>query len=95
MRGIVVCRAMICGLMLWIGIIAPTRAEEPKRLEMWTHWGEEPMKRRFIEETVREFEAENPNVAITLRWIPKMRLYQNLRQDLGQNLRLRLLHLFQ
>ena len=86
MRGIVVCRAIICAVMLWSGLLAPTRAEEPKRLEMWTHWGEEPMKRRFIEETVREFEAANPNVTITLRWIPKMRLYQNLRQSLSQGI---------
>ncbi len=75
---------MACMLLLLQGSVS--HAGETVRLEMWSHWGNEPMKVRFIEETIAAFEQQHPDIAITLRWIPKNRIYQTIQGLLPKRL---------
>ncbi len=61
-------------------------AEEPVTLELWSHWGGEAVKMRFVEETIRDFEAANPHITVKLTWIKKNRMNQGLRVSLPKGL---------
>ncbi len=62
--------------------VIPGFAEENVTLEMWSHWGGETMKMKFVEEIIQAFEASHPQITIELRWIPKDRIRQSLRVSL-------------
>lgn len=57
-------------------------SEERITLEMWSHWGGETMKMKFVEETIQAFEGLHPHIKIKLHWIPKARIDQSLRVSL-------------
>jgi ABC-type glycerol-3-phosphate transport system substrate-binding protein len=38
------------------------------KLTMWTHWAAEKIKREFVEDAIKRFEAANPNVKIEVTW---------------------------
>ena len=38
------------------------------KLTLWTHWAAEKIKRDFVEDAIKRFEAANPNVKIEASW---------------------------
>ncbi|MCP4396852.1 MAG: extracellular solute-binding protein [bacterium] len=78
-RSLILFAALIlCALSLHSGILPTHAAEETVVLELWSYWGEEPMKVKFVEETIKAFNAQAPHITINLRWLPKYRLFQSL-----------------
>ena len=71
---------------LIISVVLPGFAEETVMLEMWSHWGGETMKMKFIEETITTFEKLHSNIKIKLHWIPKSRIFQSLQTSLPKGL---------
>jgi ABC-type glycerol-3-phosphate transport system substrate-binding protein len=48
-----------------------SQAEKPaetKELLIWSHWGNEPGKRAWIDEVVAEYQAANPNIRFKIEW---------------------------
>lgn len=60
------------------GIVHAQQAE----LTLWSHWAAEQIKRDFVEEAVRRFEAANPGAKIKITWYEKTALYAALRTSL-------------
>ena len=60
----------------------PGFSAEKITLEMWSHWGGETMKMKFVEETIQAFEASHPDIRIKLQWIPKNMIQQSLQVSL-------------
>jgi len=77
--------ALFAVVVLSVPSISPADAEEAVTLEMWSYWGEEPMKVAFVEGTIKDFRAQAPHVTINLRWLPKYRLFQSLEILLPKN----------
>jgi ABC-type glycerol-3-phosphate transport system substrate-binding protein len=75
---------LIALLLFSILKVVPGFSEENITLEMWSHWGGETMKMRFIEETIQAYEASHPHITITLHWIPKNRMSQTLQVSLSK-----------
>src|SRR4029078_12444440 len=44
------------------------------KLTMWSHWAAEKIKRDFVEDAIKRFEAANPNVKIEATWYEKTAL---------------------
>jgi ABC-type glycerol-3-phosphate transport system substrate-binding protein len=76
----------LLGLIVFLGFllvnVTPGIAAEQVTLEMWSHWGGEALKMRFIEETIQSFETLYPQVKIDLHWINKNRMNQTLQASL-------------
>ena len=49
---------------------------------MWSHWAAEKIKRDFVEDAIRRFEAANPGVKIEASWYEKTALYAALKTAL-------------
>jgi multiple sugar transport system substrate-binding protein len=62
-----------------LGAPEPARAQE---LTLWTHWAAEKIKREFVEDAIRQFEAANPGVKIKASWYEKNALYAALKTAL-------------
>lgn len=69
---------VLCTLNFYAGVLSAHAEEKAVTLEMWSYWGEEPMKVKFVEETIKAFSTQSPHITIKLRWIPKYRLFQTL-----------------
>lgn len=54
--------------------LAPLAAAA-QELTLWTHWAAEKIKREFVEDAIRRFEAANPGVTIKASWYEKTALY--------------------
>ena len=52
------------------------------KLTMWSHWAAEKIKRDFVEDAIKRFEAANPNVKIEASWYEKTALYAALKTAL-------------
>ena len=52
------------------------------KLTLWTHWAAEKIKRDFVEDAIKRFEAANPNVKIEATWYEKTALYASLKTAL-------------
>jgi len=52
------------------------------KLTMWSHWAAEKIKRDFVEDAIKRFEAANPNVKIEATWYEKTALYAALKTAL-------------
>ena len=74
------------GIVIFVTLVLtsvlPGFAEENVTLEMWSHWGGEAMKMKFVKKTIQAFEASQEHIKINLRWIPKARINQSLRVSL-------------
>lgn len=57
----------------------PAAAQE---LTLWTHWAAEKIKREFVEDAIKRFEAANPGVTIKASWYEKTALYAALKTAL-------------
>jgi len=51
-------------------------------LTLWTHWAAEQIKKDFVEDAIKRFEAANPGVRIRASWYEKNALYAALRTAL-------------
>lgn len=61
--------------------LAPLAAAA-QELTLWTHWAAEKIKREFVEDAIRRFEAANPGVTIKASWYEKTALYAALKTAL-------------
>ena len=52
------------------------------KLTMWSHWAAEKIKRDFVEDAIKRFEAANPGVKIEASWYEKTALYAALKTAL-------------
>ncbi len=52
------------------------------KLTLWSHWAAEKIKRDFVEDAIKRFEAANPGVKIEASWYEKNALYASLKTAL-------------
>jgi multiple sugar transport system substrate-binding protein len=52
------------------------------KLTFWSHWAAEKIKRDYVEDAIRRFEAANPGVKIEAQWYEKTALYAALKTAL-------------
>ncbi|MDQ6620732.1 MAG: extracellular solute-binding protein [Pseudomonadota bacterium] len=52
------------------------------KLTFWSHWAAEKIKRDFMEDAIKRFEAANPGVKIEASWYEKTALYAALKTAL-------------
>jgi multiple sugar transport system substrate-binding protein len=52
------------------------------KLTFWSHWAAEKIKRDFVEDAIKRFEAANPGVKIEATWYEKTALYAALKTSL-------------
>ncbi len=52
------------------------------KVTMWSHWAAEKIKRDFVEDAIKRFEAANPGVKIEASWYEKTALYAALKTAL-------------
>ena len=64
------------------GLAGPAAAQQPKELTFWSHWAAEMPKRTFVEEAIKQFEANNPGIKIKPTWYEKTALYAGLKTAL-------------
>lgn len=76
-----VVRAAGVGAVAAIALPAALRAQTAE-LTLWSHWAAEQIKKDFVEEAVKRFEAANPGVRIRISWYEKNALYAALRTSL-------------
>lgn len=59
-----------------------TTVASAQELTLWTHWAAEKIKREFVEDAIKRFEAANPGVRIKASWYEKTALYAALKTAL-------------
>src|SRR5262245_14470503 len=59
-----------------------TGATAQTKITMWSHWAAEQIKRDFVEDAIKRFEAANPGVKIKASWYEKTALYAALKTAL-------------
>jgi multiple sugar transport system substrate-binding protein len=52
------------------------------KLTLWSHWAAEKIKRDFVEDAIKRFEAANPGVKVEAQWYEKTALYAALKTAL-------------
>jgi len=52
------------------------------KLTLWSHWAAEKIKRDFVEDAIKRFDAANPGVKIEAQWYEKTALYAALKTAL-------------
>jgi multiple sugar transport system substrate-binding protein len=77
-RSCIVLR-FLTALLLILSLSAPAFGQE---LTLWSHWAAEKIKRDFVEDAIRRFEAANPGVKIKASWYEKNALYAALKTAL-------------
>jgi multiple sugar transport system substrate-binding protein len=55
-------------LMGTSGVVSSAKATE---ITMWSNWPDEPAKKEWVSERVKDFEAKNPQCTVKLSFIPK------------------------
>ena len=71
-------RAMLAAILL----AASFGAAAQTKLTFWSHWAAEKIKRDFVEDAIKRFEAANPGVKIEAQWYEKTALYASLKTSL-------------
>ena len=61
--------------------VAATAVAQTK-LTLWSHWAAEKIKRDYVEDAIKRFEAANPGVKIEASWYEKTALYAALKTAL-------------
>ena len=51
------------------------QAHAQVKLTFWSHWAAEKIKRDYVEDAIKRFEAANPGVKIEAQWYEKTALY--------------------
>ena len=52
------------------------------KITMWSHWAAEKIKRDYVEDAIKRFEAANPGIKIEASWYEKTALYAALKTAL-------------
>jgi multiple sugar transport system substrate-binding protein len=52
------------------------------KVTMWSHWAAEKIKRDYVEDAIKRFEAANPGIKIEASWYEKTALYAALKTAL-------------
>jgi len=71
-------KMVIAGLLLAL----PLQANAQVKLTFWSHWSAEKIKRDYVEDAIKRFEAANPGVKIEAQWYEKTALYASLKTAL-------------
>jgi multiple sugar transport system substrate-binding protein len=58
------------------------QASAQVKLTFWSHWAAEKIKRDYVEDAIKRFEAANPGVKIEAQWYEKTALYAALKTAL-------------
>jgi multiple sugar transport system substrate-binding protein len=78
-RFLTACRTAVAAAALFAFCGGAAMAQE---LTLWTHWAAEKIKRDFVEDAIKRFEASNPGVTIKASWYEKTALYATLKTAL-------------
>ncbi|HIC89270.1 MAG TPA: extracellular solute-binding protein [Anaerolineae bacterium] len=62
--------------------VAKETAVTPIVISWWSHWANEPAKRKVIEKIAADYEAEHPNVSIEVTWWDKNPLRDAIRSTM-------------
>lgn len=62
--------------------LAATASATAQEVTLWTHWAAEKIKRDFVEDAIRKYEAANPGVKIKATFYEKTALYAALKTAL-------------
>jgi multiple sugar transport system substrate-binding protein len=73
--------ALVATVVALVLALAPVPAAA-QEVTLWTHWAAEKIKREFVEDAIRQFEAANPGVKIKASWYEKTALYAALKTAL-------------
>ena len=71
--------ALIAAFLCWAAM--PSRAQTTE-ITLWSHWAAEQIKRSFVEDAAKRFEAANPGVKVKISWYEKTALYAALKTAL-------------
>src|SRR5262245_6996096 len=70
-------------LLFALAVLAfATSATAQTKITMWSHWAAEKIKRDYVEDAIKRFEAANPGVKIEASWYEKTALYAALKTAL-------------
>jgi multiple sugar transport system substrate-binding protein len=69
-------------VVVGLGLALSLHAHAQVKLTMWSHWAAEKIKRDFVEDAIKRFEAANPGVKIEAQWYEKTALYAALKTAL-------------
>jgi multiple sugar transport system substrate-binding protein len=69
-------------LLLFTVLVFSANALAQVKLTFWSHWAAEKIKRDYVEDAIRRFEAANPGVKIEAQWYEKTALYAALKTAL-------------
>ena len=47
------------------------QAHAQVKLTLWSHWAAEKIKRDYVEDAIKRFEAANPGVKVEAQWYEK------------------------
>jgi multiple sugar transport system substrate-binding protein len=65
-----------------LAVLAAFPAAAQMKLTLWSHWAAEKIKRDYVEDAIKRFEAANPGVKIEAQWYEKTALYAALKTAL-------------
>ncbi len=69
-------------LLLFTALLFSANAQAQVKLTFWSHWAAEKIKRDYVEDAIKRFEAANPGVKIEAQWYEKTALYAALKTAL-------------
>jgi multiple sugar transport system substrate-binding protein len=73
---------MLKHVLLAAALAFSINASAQVKLTMWSHWAAEKIKRDYVEDAIKRFEAANPGVKIEAQWYEKTALYAALKTAL-------------
>ena len=73
---------MLKHVLLAATLAFSVNASAQVKLTMWSHWAAEKIKRDYVEDAIKRFEAANPGVKIEAQWYEKTALYAALKTAL-------------
>ena len=73
---------MLKHVLLAAALAFSVHASAQVKLTMWSHWAAEKIKRDYVEDAIKRFEAANPGVKIEAQWYEKTALYAALKTAL-------------
>lgn len=73
---------MLKHVLLVAALAFSVSAAAQVKLTMWSHWAAEKIKRDYVEDAIKRFEAANPGVKIEAQWYEKTALYAALKTAL-------------
>jgi multiple sugar transport system substrate-binding protein len=69
-------------LLAAVALAFAAGAAAQTKITMWSHWAAEKIKREYVEDAIRRFEAANPGIKIEASWYEKTALYAALKTAL-------------